>query len=133
MVGRKRFTCFAQGDNTLPILMVNTHHHTLGPIQSYPSQFLTLHYEVYPMSTTNTLVSTNQTNKLEVLPRPAWLDEQLYPFQSHFVEVEGNRIHYIDEGSGPIVLFVHPGFGWSFTNRELIKGLRDRYRCVALD
>ncbi len=85
------------------------------------------------MSTTNTLVSTNQTHRAEVLPRPAWLDEQLYPFQSHFVEVDGNRIHYIDEGSGPIVLFVHPGFGWSFTNREIIKGLRDHYRCIALD
>jgi len=85
------------------------------------------------MSTTNTLVSSNQTNRAEAPTRLQWLDEQLYPFQSHFVEVEGNRIHYIDEGSGPVVLFVHPGFGWSFTNREIIKGLRDRYRCIALD
>jgi len=33
------------------------------------------------------------------IARPQWLDEQLYPFQSRFVEVEGNRIHYIDEGN----------------------------------
>ncbi len=32
----------------------------------------------------------------EAARRPQWLDEQLYPFQSRFVEVEGNRIHYID-------------------------------------
>lgn len=87
-----------------------------------------------PMSTPNDSVSSNRTaNVTGTLPRPPWLDEQLYPFQSRFVEVEGYRIHYIDEGSGPIVLFVHPGFGWSFTNREIIKGLRDRYRCIALD
>src|SRR5438552_2430954 len=78
-------------------------------------------------------MSTNRNSIREASQRPRWLDEQLYPFQSRFVEVEGNRIHYIDEGSGPSVLFVHPGFGWSFTNRELIKGLRDRYRCIALD
>jgi haloalkane dehalogenase len=78
-------------------------------------------------------MSTNSNSIREAFQRPQWLDEQLYPFQSRFVEVEGKRIHYIDEGSGPIVLFVHPGFGWSFTNRELIKGLRDRYRCIALD
>jgi haloalkane dehalogenase len=72
-----------------------------------------------------------------VLPQaaqpPRWLDEQLYPFRSRFVEVDGHRIHYVDEGSGPIVLMVHPAFGWSFTDRELIKGLRDQYRCIALD
>jgi haloalkane dehalogenase len=79
------------------------------------------------------IMSTNSNSIREAFQRPQWLDEQLYPFQSRFVEVEGKRIHYIDEGSGPIVLFVHPGFGWSFTNRELIKGLRDRYRCIALD
>ncbi len=87
-----------------------------------------------PMSTPNDSVSSNRpANVTGTLPRPPWLDEQLYPFQSRFVEVEGYRIHYIDEGSGPIVLFVHPGFGWSFTNREIIKGLRDRYRCISLD
>jgi haloalkane dehalogenase len=78
-------------------------------------------------------MSTNRNSIREASQRPRWLDEQLYPFQSRFVEVEGNRIHYIDEGRGPFVLFVHPGFGWSFTNREIIKGLRDRYRCIALD
>jgi haloalkane dehalogenase len=65
--------------------------------------------------------------------RPPWLDEQLYPFQSRFVEVEGNRIHYIDEGSGPTLFFVHPGVGWSFMYSDIIQELRNRFRCVALD
>ncbi|HLX57674.1 MAG TPA: hypothetical protein VKR83_11670 [Ktedonobacteraceae bacterium] len=59
------------------------------------------------MSTTNIPVF----NDTSTIQRPQWLDEQLYPFQSHFVGIEGNRIHYIDEGSGPTLLLLHPGVG----------------------
>jgi haloalkane dehalogenase len=67
------------------------------------------------------------------IARPPWLDEQLYPFQSHFIEIDGHRIHYIDEGTGPMVFFLHPGIGWSFIYRDIIKELRSRFRCIALD
>ena len=83
------------------------------------------------MSTTNIAVLNNQA--VDTIQRPQWLDEQLYPFQSHFVEVEGNRIHYIDDGSGPILLLFHPGVGWSFMYSDIIQELRSRFRCVALD
>ncbi len=63
------------------------------------------------MSTTNASGSLNRSTMPEAAQRPQWLDEQLYPFQSRFVEVEGNRIHYIDEGTGPTLFFVHPGVG----------------------
>src|SRR5437764_6516591 len=66
-------------------------------------------------------------------PSALWLDEELYPFQSRFVEIDGNRIHYIDEGSGPMLFFLHPGIGWSFIYRDITKELRGRFRCVALD
>jgi hypothetical protein len=33
--------------------------------------------------------------------RPAWVDDALFPFESRFVEIDGHRIHYVDEGSGP--------------------------------
>ena len=78
-------------------------------------------------------MSTNRNSIREASQRPQWLDEQLYPFQSRFVEVEGNRIHYIDEGSGPTLFFVHPGVGWSFMYSDMIQALRGRFRCVALD
>ena len=29
------------------------------------------------------------------------------PYESRFVEVEGSRIHYVEEGSGDPVLFIH--------------------------
>ena len=85
------------------------------------------------MSTTNASGSHNQSIIREAAQRPQWLDEQLYPFQSRFVEVEGNRIHYIDEGTGPTLFFVHPGIGWSLMYSDIIKDLRSRFRCVALD
>lgn len=85
------------------------------------------------MSSANSLASSNRSPTAATVARPRWLDEQLYPFQSHFVEIGGNRIHYIAEGAGPILLFVHPGVGWSFTYRDVIKELRDHFRCVALD
>ena len=83
------------------------------------------------MSITNIPVSNDHA--LDTVKRPTWPDEQLYPFQSHFVEVEGNRIHYVDEGSGPTLLLLHPGVGWSFMYADIVKELRTRFRCVALD
>lgn len=83
------------------------------------------------MSTTNISVAHNHTS--DTIQRPIRLDEQLYPFQSHFVEVEGNCIHYIDEGSGPTLLMLHPGVGWSFMYSDIVLELRGRFRCLALD
>ena len=30
--------------------------------------------------------------------RPAWVDETLFPFESHFAQINGAQVHYIDEG-----------------------------------
>jgi pimeloyl-ACP methyl ester carboxylesterase len=64
---------------------------------------------------------------------PAWLDRAAYPFTSRWIEVDGARMHYVDEGQGPTLLLVHGTPTWSFLYRHLIKGLRDRVRCVAPD
>ena len=65
--------------------------------------------------------------------RPRWLANELFPFESHFADVDGARIHYVDEGSGPPLLLLHGNPTWSFLYRDLITGLRDRYRCIAPD
>ncbi|MDQ4055109.1 MAG: alpha/beta fold hydrolase [Actinomycetota bacterium] len=65
--------------------------------------------------------------------RPAWVDDELFPFESRFVELHGNVVHYVDEGSGPILLMLHGNPVWSFVYREVIAVLRDRFRCIALD
>lgn len=61
----------------------------------------------------------------------AWRD--LYPFTSHYLELGPHRLHYLDEGMGEPLLFVHGNPTWSFYWRNLISGLKDRYRCVAVD
>src|SRR5437763_12505760 len=66
-------------------------------------------------------------------PRPAWVSKELYPFESHYAQINGASVHYLDEGVGPTLLLLHGNPTYSFLYRELIKGLRDRYRCLALD
>jgi haloalkane dehalogenase len=65
--------------------------------------------------------------------RPAWVSDELFPFQSHFVEVDGAQVHYIDEGQGPVFLGLHGNPTWSFLYRHIVSGLKDRFRCIAPD
>jgi pimeloyl-ACP methyl ester carboxylesterase len=62
-----------------------------------------------------------------------WLDTTEYPFAHHYFAVNGHKLHYIDEGSGPALLFVHGTPSWSFDFRNAIKILSKRFRCVAVD
>jgi haloalkane dehalogenase len=64
--------------------------------------------------------------------RPHWLPWSVFPFQNRFAEIDGRRIHYIDEGSGSALLFVSAG-QWSFMFRDVILRLRSQFRCLALD
>jgi haloalkane dehalogenase len=73
------------------------------------------------------------TNSGEAPGRPAWVPEQLYPFQSHYAQIDGAQVHYVDEGSGPPLLLLHGNPTWSFLYREIINGLRDQFRCIAVD
>ena len=65
--------------------------------------------------------------------RPAWLGQELYPFRSRYFAHRGARLHYVDEGQGPAILFSHPAVGWSFMYREMVRILRRRFRCIAID
>src|SRR5690606_1430255 len=62
-----------------------------------------------------------------------WLDKTEYPFTPHYFEVNAQRLHFIDEGKGETILFVHGTPSWSFDFRNVIKVLQDHYRCVAID
>jgi len=64
--------------------------------------------------------------------RPGWLAWSAFPFESRFVEIDGKPIHYIDEGSGPALVFVSAG-QWSFMFRDVILNLRGTFRCLTLD
>lgn len=65
--------------------------------------------------------------------RPGWVDDNLFPFQSRFVDVAGAVVHYVDEGQGPVLLMLHGNPTWSFVYRDVIAELSRAFRCVALD
>lgn len=64
---------------------------------------------------------------------PAWLDTAAYPFTHRELATARGTVHYIDEGHGETLLFVHGTPTWSFEYRHLITALSARYRCVAPD
>ena len=64
--------------------------------------------------------------------RPAWLQE-LYPFKNNYMTVEGNELHYVDEGEGEPILMVHGNPTWSFYYRDLIKEFSTSNRVIAPD
>ena len=61
------------------------------------------------------------------------VDREMYPFAAHTLEVDGGRLHYVDEGAGSPILFVHGTPSWSFEWRKVITGLSGTHRCVAPD
>jgi haloalkane dehalogenase len=65
--------------------------------------------------------------------QPGWLDREAYPFRSRYLQLPAGRMHYVDEGSGEPLLFVHGTPTWSFEFRHLIRALSPRYRCIAMD
>lgn len=56
-----------------------------------------------------------------------------YPFESHFLEIEKNSLHYIDVGSGSIILMLHGNPTWSFFYRNLAKHFSINYRIIVPD
>ena len=60
-------------------------------------------------------------------------NSQLFPFESKWIDIEGNHIHYVDEGKGNLILFSHPPLASSFMYRNFITHLSRNYRCIAID
>jgi len=46
-----------------------------------------------------------------------------YPYEPRYIEVEGLRLHHIDEGSGSTVLCFHGEPDWSYLYRHMLQGL----------
>lgn len=53
----------------------------------------------------------------------------------NYFDVDGVRLHYVDEGDGPPILMVHGnGLAWSYAYRKMVAPLSEAgYRCVAPD
>jgi haloalkane dehalogenase len=56
-----------------------------------------------------------------------------FPFNSNYIAVHGSRIHYVDEGSGNPILFLHGNPTSSYVWRNIIPYLMPKGRCIAPD
>ena len=72
---------------------------------------------------------------MEVLRTPdeRFSDLPGFPYEPHYVEMEGMRVHYIDEGSGEVVLCLHGEPSWSYLYRKMVPILAAKHRVVAMD
>ncbi len=60
-------------------------------------------------------------------------DRRLFPFESRWLDSSAGKVHYIDEGVGEPILFLHGNPTWSFLYRGIVIRLKKRFRCIALD
>ncbi|MEE2732358.1 MAG: alpha/beta fold hydrolase [Pseudomonadota bacterium] len=67
------------------------------------------------------------------MERPFSVSEEVYPYESHWCVIDGIPVHYLDEGSGPVILLLHGNYMWSFSWRKVINQLKNEFRCIAID
>ncbi len=56
-----------------------------------------------------------------------------FPYQSKFVDVLGSKIHYIEEGEGATILFLHSMPASNYSWRNVIPHVAKHGRCIAPD
>jgi haloalkane dehalogenase len=66
-------------------------------------------------------------------PDQRFADLPGFPFRPRYVEQDGMRMHYVDEGDGDPVLLLHGEPTWSFLYRRVIPQLTPVARCIAPD
>jgi haloalkane dehalogenase len=54
------------------------------------------------------------------------------PFEARTLSLPGGEVSYVDQGAGPVLLFVHAGM-WSFIFEPAIERLSVDHRCITLD
>lgn len=59
--------------------------------------------------------------------------EKHLPFKSCYADIAGYKMHYIDEGSGPVVVMLHGNPTWCFYFRRLVEALKGKYRVIVPD
>jgi haloalkane dehalogenase len=60
-------------------------------------------------------------------------DRRLFPFASKWFDSRVGQVHYVDEGVGDPILFLHGNPTWSFLYRGIIIRLKQHFRCIAVD
>jgi len=68
----------------------------------------------------------------QVIPEQKEISSE-FPFESKYVEVLGSQMHYIDEGEGDPILFLHGNPTSSYLWRNIIPYVVDDGRVIAVD
>ena len=66
-------------------------------------------------------------------PDDRFADLPGYDFAPHYVEQDGMRMHYVDEGDGSPVLLLHGEPTWAYLYRKVIRQVAPVARCIAPD
>lgn len=56
-----------------------------------------------------------------------------FPFESKYLNIKGSKIHYVDEGEGDPILFIHGNPTSSYIWRNIIPHMTPNARCIAVD
>jgi haloalkane dehalogenase len=56
-----------------------------------------------------------------------------FPYRPHYVEVNGLRMHYLDEGKDEVILCLHGEPSWCYLYRKMIPTLSAKHRVIAPD
>jgi hypothetical protein len=64
----------------------------------------------------------------------AWRAEKAVPPCGQFIEIDGARIHYLDQGQGPTIVMIH-GLGGQLQNfsHSLLERLTGEFRAILED
>ncbi|MFT7588461.1 MAG: haloalkane dehalogenase [Limisphaerales bacterium] len=56
-----------------------------------------------------------------------------YPYKPNYIEIDGLRMHYLDEGKGDVILCLHGEPSWSYLYRKFIPVLSPNARIICPD
>jgi haloalkane dehalogenase len=66
-------------------------------------------------------------------PDKRFADLPDFPYEPRYVEFNGLRVHYVEQGQGEVVLCLHGEPTWSYLYRKMIPPLSTRHRVLAMD
>lgn len=69
----------------------------------------------------------------ELTPEERERFHDIFPFEAHFLEVDGQNLCYFDEGTGPALVLIHSCPMSAFAFRSVIREFRTTRRVIAYD
>lgn len=97
---------------------------------------LLLYLSGSPLAKAQSVVSSSGEKQGDEMAKYKLLAAEIspdFPFKSHYVQLSAGRIHYIDEGQGKPLVFIHGNPSSSFLWRNIVPYVSSSHRVIALD